>query len=150
MNPWGIKIWCGFLGVGKSWLAEYRGWNDSDSSHFSKTNDWPECYIDHIMGLEGPVMCSTHKEVRDCLFNNGIPFGLVYPRRDCKEEYLKRYWGRGNDANFIQLIDENWDNWLTELETDYASSVIFELEPGVYLSDLQWIMCDEEIPDEAA
>jgi hypothetical protein len=33
-----------------------------------------------------------------------------------KQEYIERYKQRGSSDSFINLISENWDNWITELE----------------------------------
>lgn len=118
----------GFPGTGKSHYINYGEGNDyipqgfaadSDSSTFDKAN-FPQNYIEHIKGLIAKGTCrifvSSHSEVREALFNEGIYFHLVYPKRSLKSEYLKRYKERGSSEAFIKLISDNWDNWLDELE----------------------------------
>jgi hypothetical protein len=39
---------------------------------------------------------------------------LVYPDDRRKEEFIQRYKDRGNDENFIKLVDSKWDEWMLE------------------------------------
>ena len=129
-----------FPGCGKSHM--YRNNEDklildSDSSKFDKS-DFPRNYIEHIqsnIGKADIIMVSSHKEVRDALVENEIEFTLVYPKRDIKEEYIQRYKNRGNDSNFIKLLESKWDDWMDELEQQSNCKKI-ELEKGKYLSDV--------------
>lgn len=129
-----------FPGCGKSHM--YRNNEDkiildSDSSKFDKS-DFPRNYIEHIKSNIGKVdiiMVSSHKEVRDALVENVIDFTLVYPKREIKEEYIKRYQERGNDDNFIKLLQSKWDEWMDELEHQSNCKKI-ELKEGQYLSDV--------------
>ena len=129
-----------FPGCGKSHM--YRNNEDkiildSDSSKFDKS-DFPRNYIEHIKSNIGKVdiiMVSSHKEVRDALVENGIDFTLVYPEPSIKEEYIQRYIDRGNDDNFIKLLQSKWDEWMDELEHQSNCEKI-ELKEGQYLSDV--------------
>ena len=118
----------GFPGTGKSYYVNYGKGNDympdkfatdSDSSKFDKAN-FPQNYIEHIKEKisegYGRIFISSHKEVRDALVENGLEFTLVYPKKELKEEYLKRYKERGSPDGFINLISNNWDLWISELE----------------------------------
>lgn len=118
----------GFPGTGKSYYisrgegSDYmpQGFaSDSDSSKFDKSN-FPQNYIEHIKSLIAKgtmrIFVSSHKEVRDALVKEGIEFILVYPKKELKEEYLNRYKERGSSEQFIKLISDNWDSWLSELE----------------------------------
>jgi hypothetical protein len=124
-----------FPGTGKSYFCNtdvaYMPQNfaiDSDSSKFSwvvtngikeRNPEFPSNYIKHIkegIGKHKFIFVSSHKEVRDALVKEDIDFTLVYPDRLLKEEYIDRYKKRGNDDNFITLVEKNWDMWLDELE----------------------------------
>jgi hypothetical protein len=123
------KIVSAFPGVGKT---TYHKKNpdttlDSDSSGFSwiidehgnKTRNpyFPQNYINHIkenIGKYKYIFVSSHKEVRDALLDNCLYFYLVYPDDNRKEEFIQRYRDRGNDENFIKLVDSNWDDWMSE------------------------------------
>ncbi len=93
---------------------------DSDSSQFDKKH-FPENYIEHIKQKisEGyaRVFISSHKDVREALVLNNLPFVLIYPAKELKEEYIERYKQRGNNEKFIQLLSDNWENWIDECKS---------------------------------
>ena len=137
----------GFPGTGKSYycynvnLSHYTQSKfaiDSDSSKFDKAN-FPQNYIEHIKEKisEGytRIFISTHKEVRDALVKNGLEFTLIYPKKELKEEYLKRYKERGSPDAFINIISNNWEVWLEDLRNQKGCKHI-ELESGQFISDL--------------
>lgn len=128
-----------FPGTGKSYLfknSKNLKVLDSDSSKFDK-KDFPENYIKHIKNNmnEADIICiSSHKEVREALVDNNLDFVLIYPEKNLKEEYIKRYKDRGSDENFIKLLDTNWDNWLKELDDQEGCDKI-RLSKGEFLID---------------
>lgn len=115
---------------------------DSDSSFFSwlydengnKTNErnpeFPQNYINHIkahMDEEDIIFVSSHKVVRDALKEEGIPYYLVYPRKDMKEEWMWRFKKRGNDENFIKFQDEHWNEFIEDMENEtYPTKIVLE------------------------
>ena len=125
------KVISAFAGCGKS---SYHKENpettlDSDSIKFSwlvddkgnkvRDPDFPSNYIDNIkqnIGKYDIIFVSQHENVRDMLSKNDIVYYLVYPEINMKDEYLKRYKERGNDTDFIKLLDTNWDKWITDLD----------------------------------
>ena len=69
-------------------------------------------WFEHIeKNIEDPsvdkILVSSHKDVRDALVKKGIPFVLVYPNKDIKDEYIQRYKDRGNNDAFVELLDKN-------------------------------------------
>lgn len=129
------KIISAFPGTGKSYLAKLENHSlgsfyDCDSSSFSwietkngkeRNPDFPNNYIQHIqesIGKYDYIFVSSHKQVREALLNNCIFFYLFYPRLCDKDKYIKRYTHRGNDQAFINLINDNWENWITEIMDD--------------------------------
>lgn len=141
----------GFPGVGKSHLCKERGWHDSDSSKFSwsspgvRNPDFPANYIEHIKGLQGVVLVSSHQEVRDALDAADIPFRIVHPALDCKDEYLERYKLRGSPDKFIDLLNQNWDDWVTGLMDGMSSVERYVLQPGEFLGDHQHLLAEIEL-----
>ena len=133
---------CGFPGVGKSHLSKQCRWHDSDSSKFSwlepkvRNPAFPANYTDHIRSLSGVVLASSHLNVRDALFEAGIPFWLLYPTPDCKAEYLERYRRRGSPESFLELLDKNWDDWILGMDTEVRDAGRFLLRPGFYAADV--------------
>ena len=130
MNKIKTKIISAFPGTGKSYYHNKHKETtlDSDSSIFSwrmdvdgnkvRNPDFPKNYINHIeenIGKYEFIFVSSHKEVRDALLNKCLFFYLVYPDSRRKDEFIQRYKNRGNDDNFINLVSNNWDEWLNEL-----------------------------------
>lgn len=111
---------------------------DSDSSKFDKSN-FPENYIEHIKQkiVEGysRVFISSHKEVRDALVMHNLPFVLIYPAKELKQEYVERYKQRGSNEKFVELISNNWDNWIDELKSQQGCHHI-ELKSGQFVANV--------------
>lgn len=125
------KLVLGFPGVGKTmYYMKKKGKIDvldSDSSTFPK-DGFPSNYIEHILeniGKQDVIFISTHEVVRKALksidiFSNDNVEGvyLVYPDLSLKDEYMKRYKERGNNKQFIEVLDKMFDNWVEELDNE--------------------------------
>jgi len=110
---------------------------DSDSSTFDKS-DFPANYIRHIkekMGTVDTILISSHEEVRDALVEADLYFTLIYPDISLKEEYINRYKERGNDDDFVKLLETNWDTWLKDIKNQKNCKHIV-LKSGEFLSDV--------------
>ena len=140
------KVYSAFPGVGKTTYFNTTDRNvlDSDSSKFDKKH-FPDNYIDHIeRNVLDPkvdkILVSSHKDVRDALLKKGIPFVLVYPNREIKDEYIQRYKDRGNNDAFVKLLDSNWDTWMDEMDQMEApkGQTLYKvkLSKGQYLTDV--------------
>lgn len=134
------RVIAGFPAVGKSYIATCRpDVVDSDSSSFSRGPEWPENYLDHIreqVAAGKIVLVSTHEEVREALRVAGIPYLLVYPGRDLREEYRDRMLNRGSHPALIaKVCDELWDDAITGCVMQMGC-VHVELGPGQYLVDV--------------
>jgi hypothetical protein len=137
-----LRIICGFPGVGKSCLAGLSGYHDSDSSSFSWESDgvrnsrFPANYLEHIRGLTGTALVSSHKVVRDALAEAGMPFYCCYPARECKDEYVLRYTMRGSSPAFVDLLSDKWDDWITEMEGENRAVAHYVARAGKYAVDV--------------
>lgn len=102
---------------------------DSDSSEFSwitddngnktRNPDFPKNYIDHIkqnIGKVKYIFVSSHKEVRDALIKEHIPFLLFYPSINRKQEFLDKYKKRGNTDEFVKMLGNKWEEWITDIQ----------------------------------
>lgn len=137
----------GFPGVGKSYLFntnEKMTILDSDSSMFSwieegvRHPDFPNNYMEHIkenIGKVDNIFVSSHDIVREALRDNNIPYLLVYPSGELKEEYVERYKDRGSNEGFINFISANWDRFIMDIERETYPELI-RLESGQYLRDV--------------
>ena len=135
-----------FPGVGKTYFSENIDLKvkDSDSSKFDKKN-FPQNYVDSIkkdIGKYDVILVSSHEEVRSLLYKSKIEYNLVFPKGDCKNEYIQRYKDRGSPEAFIKLLDEMWEQWIESCIYDggdstwFRSSVAIKLDCGRYLSDV--------------
>lgn len=126
-----------FPGTGKSYICgTSEKYLDSDSSKFDKSN-FPTNYVDYIETQSENNLIhfvSSHKEVRDELRKRNIPFMCVIPKVENKEEYLQRYKDRGNAVGFIELVNNNWDNWIEDIIQN--ESYVIQLEKGKFISDV--------------
>jgi hypothetical protein len=137
----------GFPGIGKSYFHQNNPdliVLDSDSSNFSwlsegvRHPDFPNNYMEHIKSNIGKVtviLVSSHKVVRDALRENGIEYTLMYPDKSLKDEYIERYKNRGSNDTFIKMINENWGNFIDDIESD-TFPVKVKLEKNQYLKDV--------------
>ena len=108
-------IICGFPGTGKSMMAKFSRWVDLESTPFEK--DW-ERYAKvakHMSDNGYTVMVSTHRELLAMLEQMEVPYMVIIPPITDKEIYLHRYDMRGNNYDFIRLLDTNWQQWISEI-----------------------------------
>jgi hypothetical protein len=42
----------------------------------------------------------------------------MYPSVEKKSEFIQRYTNRGNDQKFISMMEENWENWISEIDSE--------------------------------
>ena len=149
----------GFAGVGKSTLEKKPNLKvlDLDSSAFTWCPGAPSCpntsrpykkfrnhnfkydYINAIISAYKSqkyhyIFVSTHEETRQLLNANNIPFTLVYPSIDRKEEFTENYIRRGNTDALIKYLTENWNTLITNLKNDTYSNQKIEMTSG-YLDD---------------
>lgn len=125
--------------IGFSWLYQEDGSpvKDADGNKI-RNPEFPQNYIRHIISKSHEydvIFVSTHKETRDALIANGIAFSLVYPDKQCRTEYLKRYADRGDNTAFVKLLETNWDNWISQLE-EQTECVHCVLQSNEYLLDV--------------
>lgn len=103
-------IICAFAGIGKTTAANrMRGVVDLESTPFEK--DW-ETYIrvaEHMSDNGYVVLLSCHMPLRKIMTERLIPYQVVMPFLDQKEEYIKRYKNRGDTDDFIELLSVNWE-----------------------------------------
>lgn len=146
-------IVCGFSGIGKS-TAEQKNRRiiDFESSIYSHTwkngknlgkdTNFPRNYIDRLIELIEKdtatfYLLSCHKEVRDELKARGLKYIIVLPTVDQKNEYLKRWLKRGSSLDFIEPMNDRWEEMIMSCEEDEAPKIY--LSSGEYISDLIYV-----------
>ena len=105
---------------------------------------WPNNYIDAIIkeatnvvdipeGIKPQkiIYISTHKEVLGVLSARGIYFDAVCPRT--KDIYIQRYIDRGNNGAFVALLQQKFEDFVSDLKNSDAHLIYFT---DGYLSDI--------------
>ena len=122
-----------------SWLYDKDGNKLYDDDNKPIRNPWfPSNYIEHIKSNIGKyeyIFVSSHKEVREALVDNCLLFYLIYPDYNDKEIYIERYKQRGSPERFIDLVRNNWEEWIIELE-DQDDCINIQLPSILTISDL--------------
>ena len=118
-KEWRGQIIAGFAGTGKSTLAKnVANVVDLESTPFEK--DWKRyAKVARHMAKNGyTVLISCHKEIREELHDGYI---VAKPSASQRREYIRRYKSRGNNSNFVEIIDRNWEKFLELLphESEY-------------------------------
>lgn len=108
-------IICGFPGTGKSTMAKFSRWVDLESTPFKKNWLLYAEVAKHMSDNGYNVMISTHEEVLDALEQIEARYTVVIPPITDKNTYLTRYDMRGNSDEFIKLLHENWERWLSAI-----------------------------------
>jgi hypothetical protein len=77
-----------------------------------------------------------------------IPYALVYPATEAREEYRQRFIKRGKSEKVINNLIRNWGKHLAVLKSD-PTPYRLVLEPNQYLSDVSEMLekrCSDMIP----
>lgn len=138
------RVICGFSGIGKSTLSSLGGeYVDFESSLFDRER-FPVNYIDSLCILmntdiqigrgDRTYLLSCHDSVRRELKKRNIPYIIVMPDEDMRNEYVKRWFKRGSSIEFISKMYNDWHNMIKSCIDD-GSPVIF-LGEREYLADL--------------
>jgi hypothetical protein len=102
-----------------SWIKDENGINTKE-----RNPDFPNNYIEHIksnIGKVDVIFVSSHEVVRKALAENNIKTIIVYPGKELKEEWIRRFKQRGNNEGFINFISSNWDKFIEEIgNEDYG------------------------------
>lgn len=96
-------------------MAKFSRWVDLESTPFR--GNWL-LYAEvakHMSNKGYNVMVSTHKELLDSLEQIEARYTVVIPPITDKNIYRMRYEMRGNSHEFIRLLDENWERWITAI-----------------------------------
>ena len=143
-------IICGFSGIGKS-TAEQKNKRilDFESSGYSnifengfrlgRNKDFPKNYIDKLEELmerdeADYYLLSCHEEVRNELKTRNLKYIIVMPYMEHKNEYMKRWFKRGSDIDFITKMNKCWNEMINSCVRDIAPKIY--LDEHEYLSDL--------------
>ena len=92
---------------------------------------------------ERQIVIATIRKIMEFLTADYIPYTVVYPERERKEEYEGRYRNRGDSESFLDVFIGRWDDMLDGLE-QYGKKQI-ALQEGQYLSDVVSCMPTDDV-----
>ena len=103
--------------------------------------DFPTNYVDYIKSQIGKydyIFVSSHEAVRKALNDEGIDFIIVFPIRECLNEWIGRCYVRemqGKQGFPINVLIDNWDKWIDQCIDEMKNHQFIMLNHGYYLSD---------------
>lgn len=108
--------------------------------------NWPGNYITAICEAYEKnefsyILIAGKLEVVELLSNCHIPFTIVVPNKELKEEYKERYLKRNNTSQFISFVLSRWDNYMEQI-SHYSN--VFYLNSGEYLYDVILFIFEKE------
>lgn len=131
---WPVVI-AGFPGVGKTYAAEHSAqwgmkiieldhsqylWTPGLCGKLQKNTNYPENLCEEVLKYlkagqsVDVILVDSHTEIQRALRKYKIPYVLVYPKMECKEEYLRRYIRSGKPFPFVDTISGSWEELITE------------------------------------
>ena len=164
------KIIVGYAGIGKTYLGNtFSDVIDIDSSDYhwiyhnleiacdiERRKDcidrelnpaWPSNYIEAISQLYDQekysyILVVFKIELLPLLFERGLPFIIVAPREELKEEYRQRYIDRNNTDAYISRMLLEWDDDMRQIK---KCSDVYYLDSCEHLTDFVAVDCALEI-----
>ena len=125
----------GFFGVGKTTLAV----NDAKMADLTDLGSPSLSLLQDTVAKYDVVFADPTWE--HIVLQSGLPFIVVVPSLDRKEEFLLNYSNRykngtgGGGKGFRKLIGDNWDFLIGHLQSLKSQATIV-LEKGEFLSDV--------------
>ena len=100
---------------------------------------WQNDYFEAIKEYEKKhsdtyIFIPTESIVLKWLYEEGIPYIMIYPEDDLREEYKNRYVNRGDSERFIEIFVDGWDSWMKLLRQCPGDNRII-LKSGEFVAD---------------
>jgi len=95
-------------------------------------------YVDAIERVKDEydqVFIAAQPAVLEELVNRNIPFTVAYPTKDSKDTYIQRYIDRGNNEQFVNLMDTNFYNFVDDMMNNKAASKHIVIGQNKHLLD---------------
>lgn len=110
----------------------------ADPSHVLNP-EWPDNYIRAVANKFHNYryfVIPSDRRVLKGLQLLQIPYILVYPEADAKDEYKRRFENRGNTEVFLSVFIDCWDSWMDSIRQDsYGWSI--EIPKDKFLLDIK-------------
>lgn len=158
-----IRVFVCVPAVGKSYLCEiddrFVDFDDMKARYKYGYENLSVAEMEHLKGNRGKVLrddsteyiknqimkylketdkillFAPNPEIVKMIYDNGIPYCLVYHSKDCIDEIEKRMLDRGNQPNFVRSMLDPIDTFYEASVTDTRPTFKIELFRGEYLAD---------------
>lgn len=110
----------------------------ADPSH-DLNPEWPDNYICAVANQCHDYryfIIPSDKSVLRGLQLLQIPYILIYPEQEAREEYRERFVNRGNTEDFLKIFIDGWDRWMKILRCD-SYGWCLELSSEKHLTDIK-------------
>ena len=140
INKKGVIV-CGFFGIGKSSVTQYRPdvkFFDLDAKYFIKQPGWEKIYVECAIALknEYDIVClKSSDKVMNLLNKLNEKYYLVYPNRYAKRDFMERAIKNKYSREWIENFFSRWEQYIEEVEQEDSANKIV-LQNGEYLSDI--------------
>ena len=81
------------------------------------------------------LLFAPNPQIVEMIYENKIPYCLVYHSKDCIDEIEQRMLDRGNQPNFVRSMIDPIDTFYEASVSDTRPAFKIELHRGEYLSD---------------
>lgn len=93
-----------------------------------------------------PIVIGNEPFVFEYLLTKGIPFGIVYPEVNCREDYRQRFINKltatgdvdeemASQSIPVHELDEGWEGWVERCVNQY-NCLHIRMYPGEYLGNI--------------
>lgn len=103
-----------------------------------KNPNFVKDYVDSIDAANESydyIFISSQPSVLEELESRNIPYSVAYPSIESKNEYIERYKNRGNNAQFIKLMDKNFETFVNSMRNNEKAVHHIQIKEGQYLLD---------------
>jgi hypothetical protein len=140
-------IYVGYQGIGKSSISGKNNCIDLESGNFwvddERVDCWYKIYVniaEHLSNQGYKVFLSSHKVVREELYNRGIEFTAICPSLKLKEQWINRLQERFDrtrstkDFKALKNSEEKYEENIKDLASEVNRIIITDINYD--LSDL--------------
>ncbi len=90
---------------------------------------WPQNFMNQLLeNLQkyDVILMPANDEIISYLEESKLDYLLCYPKAECKSIYMKRYWERGSNEEWIRNMEENFEQNVQGFDEHACKKIILE------------------------
>ena len=128
-----FKIFGAFPGIGvEQCVRTYSGITSMHEMPYVQDPQYLENYVNRITD-GNKYFISCQPAIREELGRRRVPYALIYPDIDRKDEFIEHYKCVGASGAFVDAVKANWNQMINTWATD-PNAAKFELSRGFRLN----------------